>query len=555
MIAGVLLALGRRRLVVVRARAAAARPDRRHRRARSPPATSPAASSPADRAHRGRPPRARAQRDARAARAGVRRARRRARTGCASFLADASHELRTPLASIRGYAELFRIGAAREPEDTEKAMRRIEDEAARMGVLVEDLLTLARLDEVARRPRASRSTSPSSRATPSTTRARPRPTARSTVDADGPRARARRLRTSCARCSPTWCATRSCTRRRARRSRSASTRDGRRGRGSRCATTAPACPTGDADALFERFWRAEGGPRARPRGRRARPGDRRRDRRGARRPGQRAQRPRRRRGVRGPAAAVGGAGPAGGLTGALARERPWATDRRGRRPVSEVAGPDQHKAPSGRSFVAGGGLLPSDQHNPPGASMEPTDGGLCWWSAVRSDWSRPDEWFRVRAPWTAASEGGGWAPALAARAGGTTLPALTSGSRVEGCSPLAGTTLPASRSRRRTECCAGGPVPQRAAPCGRTAEAHVDIAWPVASPPSRRRGARPCHLAASPRPSPAGVSAGAHAARTGPTADGQGRRSRFTTAVSLPWTTETAIRTGRRTRSLSRPGG
>jgi two-component system, OmpR family, sensor kinase len=64
------------------------------------------------------------------------------------FLADASHELRTPLASIRGYAELFRIGAAREPGATEKAMRRIEDEAQRMGVLVEDLLMLARLDQV-----------------------------------------------------------------------------------------------------------------------------------------------------------------------------------------------------------------------------------------------------------------------------------------------------------------------------------------------------------------------------------------------------------------------
>jgi two-component system, OmpR family, sensor kinase len=64
------------------------------------------------------------------------------------FLADASHELRTPLASIRGYAELFRIGAARQPEETEKAMRRIEEEAQRMGVLVEDLLMLARLDEV-----------------------------------------------------------------------------------------------------------------------------------------------------------------------------------------------------------------------------------------------------------------------------------------------------------------------------------------------------------------------------------------------------------------------
>jgi two-component system OmpR family sensor kinase len=70
------------------------------------------------------------------------------------FLADASHELRTPLASIRGYAELFRIGAAREPPDVEKAMRRIEDEAARMGVLVEDLLTLARLGEVREAQRA-----------------------------------------------------------------------------------------------------------------------------------------------------------------------------------------------------------------------------------------------------------------------------------------------------------------------------------------------------------------------------------------------------------------
>jgi two-component system, OmpR family, sensor kinase len=64
------------------------------------------------------------------------------------FLADASHELRTPLSSIRGYAELFRLGPAQEPEQLEKAMSRIEDESARMGVLVDDLLTLARLDEV-----------------------------------------------------------------------------------------------------------------------------------------------------------------------------------------------------------------------------------------------------------------------------------------------------------------------------------------------------------------------------------------------------------------------
>src|SRR3954451_16175763 len=63
------------------------------------------------------------------------------------FLADASHELRTPLASIRGYAELFRTGAARDDANRDKAMRRIEEEGARMGVLVEDLLTLARLEE------------------------------------------------------------------------------------------------------------------------------------------------------------------------------------------------------------------------------------------------------------------------------------------------------------------------------------------------------------------------------------------------------------------------
>ncbi len=69
------------------------------------------------------------------------------------FLADASHELRTPLTSIRGYAEAFRLGPARDPDELEKAMSRIEDEAARMGVLVGELLTLARLDEVRERVR------------------------------------------------------------------------------------------------------------------------------------------------------------------------------------------------------------------------------------------------------------------------------------------------------------------------------------------------------------------------------------------------------------------
>jgi two-component system OmpR family sensor kinase len=63
------------------------------------------------------------------------------------FVADASHELRTPLTSIRGFAELHRMGAAADPGEVQHMMRRIEDEAARMGLLVEDLLLLARLDQ------------------------------------------------------------------------------------------------------------------------------------------------------------------------------------------------------------------------------------------------------------------------------------------------------------------------------------------------------------------------------------------------------------------------
>lgn len=63
------------------------------------------------------------------------------------FIADASHELRTPLTSIRGFAELHRQGAIRDEEGVERAMTRIEGEATRMGVLVDDLLLLARLDQ------------------------------------------------------------------------------------------------------------------------------------------------------------------------------------------------------------------------------------------------------------------------------------------------------------------------------------------------------------------------------------------------------------------------
>lgn len=63
------------------------------------------------------------------------------------FIGDASHELRTPLVTVRGYAELYRMGAVRGDEDVAQSMDRIEKEAIRMGLLVEDLLALARLDE------------------------------------------------------------------------------------------------------------------------------------------------------------------------------------------------------------------------------------------------------------------------------------------------------------------------------------------------------------------------------------------------------------------------
>ena len=63
------------------------------------------------------------------------------------FVADASHELRTPLTSIRGYAELYRSGALGTRSQLDDAMRRVEGEAERMGLLVDDMLLLARLDQ------------------------------------------------------------------------------------------------------------------------------------------------------------------------------------------------------------------------------------------------------------------------------------------------------------------------------------------------------------------------------------------------------------------------
>jgi len=83
------------------------------------------------------------------------RAQQRSEEQMRRFVADASHELRTPLAAIRGFAELYRQGAVREPDDVAHVMERIEGESTRLGRLVEDLLALARLDE-AQRARTTR---------------------------------------------------------------------------------------------------------------------------------------------------------------------------------------------------------------------------------------------------------------------------------------------------------------------------------------------------------------------------------------------------------------
>ena len=64
------------------------------------------------------------------------------------FVSDASHELRTPLVTVRGYAELYRMGALKSKQDLNEAMGRIESEAIRMSGLVESLLTLTRMDEL-----------------------------------------------------------------------------------------------------------------------------------------------------------------------------------------------------------------------------------------------------------------------------------------------------------------------------------------------------------------------------------------------------------------------
>jgi two-component system, OmpR family, sensor kinase len=172
------------------------------------------------------------------------------------FIADASHELRTPLASIRGYAELFRMGAARDPQDVEKAMRRIEEEAARMGVLVDDLLTLARLDQVPEVPHAELDLAPlardavdDARATAPDRRIELHGDAAARVVGDAHQLRqvlGNLLRNALVHTPPGTPV-------------DVSVQDSAGEVRIEVRDHGPGLPAGESDAIFERFWRAEGG--------------------------------------------------------------------------------------------------------------------------------------------------------------------------------------------------------------------------------------------------------------------------------------------------------
>ncbi len=173
-----------------------------------------------------------------------------------TFISDASHELRTPLASIRGYAELYRMGAARSEADQAKAMHRIEAEAARMGVLVDDLLTLARMDEERELLREDVDLSALARDAADAAGAAA-PDRAVTVAADGPvvvegdPGRLRQVVDNLVRNALTHTPAGTPVELRVARGEAEAQLEVR--------DHGPGLPPGDPGALFERFWRAEGG--------------------------------------------------------------------------------------------------------------------------------------------------------------------------------------------------------------------------------------------------------------------------------------------------------
>ena len=195
------------------------------------------------------------------------------------FLADASHELRTPLASIRGYAELFRMGAA-DGESTDLAMRRIEEESRRMGALVEDLLALARLDEEREPTRepvdiAQLATNAVEDARAQSPDRRIGLSAPASAVVSGDPHQLHQVLTNLIRNALVHTPPGSPIEVSVELQQSSVT--------VRVRDHGPGLPVGAGEQLFERFWRARGGPRARQGGGRSRPRDRARHRGRARR--------------------------------------------------------------------------------------------------------------------------------------------------------------------------------------------------------------------------------------------------------------------------------
>ncbi len=171
------------------------------------------------------------------------------------FVGDASHELRTPLTSIRGYAELFRRGAADRPEDLAKAMRRIEEEAEPHG--------FARRRHAPARPARSGPAprTPAGRPDAHHARRGRRRTRRRAEPAD--RLHAERTRSSspattraCAKCSATCCRTRTATLPPVHPCTYASS-TGDDEAVIEVADEGPGMATDDANRVFERFWRSD----------------------------------------------------------------------------------------------------------------------------------------------------------------------------------------------------------------------------------------------------------------------------------------------------------
>ena len=170
------------------------------------------------------------------------------------FVADASHELRTPIAAVSAYAELFERGAATKHDDLPRVISGIRNETARMDRLVNDLLTLARLDEgLPLQIVDTELVGLVAEAVHTATTVGPQWPVQFTASHP---VEVKATRSACARSSTTCWPTCGPTRPRAPPPRCTSTRPAPWPR-SWCATPGRACRSEEAARVFERFYRAD----------------------------------------------------------------------------------------------------------------------------------------------------------------------------------------------------------------------------------------------------------------------------------------------------------